>query len=504
MLRTPKLVSELLSAVQPHSIFRGQSAQALNVTSIEVDSRKVKLGSLFFAVPGAELDGHQFISQAIAKGALGLIVEKTEFVPPEYTGLVVKVDSVRKAVWQMAKIFFDNPTENIFTVGVTGTNGKTSVTYLVEHLFMTQKIPIGVIGTIDHHLHSNSQSLVWPNEGTTPDAISLQSRLSEMKSAGAKVVAMEVTSHALDQYRADGVEFDVVVFTNLTRDHLDYHKTMENYFNSKARLFSEVLAETKKQFAFSIINGDDPWGQKIVTDSKSLIWTFGLNSNCDYKWKVLTQDFQGVTIELETPLALRNLFIPLIGEHNIQNAVAAYMTGVAAQLNEDQMIENFKSFKGIPGRLQKIKNTEKNVFIDYAHTPDALERALKALVDLKVQNNSTAKIWTVFGCGGDRDRGKRPLMGGIAKRLSDFVIVTSDNPRTENPEAIISEIIGHEKISEKFSGIVDRKTAIQHAIQKSQRGDVILIAGKGHEDYQIIGTQKLPFNDFLIAQEYLQ
>ncbi len=500
VLSRKKLLSDLVSVIEPHSIFGPEITQALNVTSLEIDSRKVTLGSLFCAVSGADLDGHQYIPQAINNGALALVVEKPEFVPKDFMGPVIQVSSTREAVWKMAKKFYDDPSRDLFCIGVTGTNGKTSVSYLVEHLFSAQNIPMGVIGTINHHL----KETIWESTGTTPDAISLQTRLSEMKEAGARAVVMEVTSHALDQYRAHGVEFDIVVFTNLTRDHLDYHQTMENYFASKSRLFSDVLAETQKSFAFSVINGDDPWGKKLVADTKSLIWTFGKSENCDYKWTVLKKNFSEVVIRLETPLAFKELSIPLIGEHNVENAVAAFMVGAAAQLTEDKMIESFKSFKGIPGRLQRVQGFEKNVFIDYAHTPDALTRALEALVQLRSDSQSSAKIWTVFGCGGDRDRGKRSLMGDIAVSLSDFVVVTSDNPRSENPQEIINEILNSRELSDRLHSFIDRKEAIAFALKNSGAQDVILIAGKGHENYQIIGRQKLDFDDYKTAEELLK
>lgn len=500
VLSRKMLLSDLMSVIEPHSIFGAEITQALNVTSIEIDSRKVRLGALFCAVTGADLDGHQFIKQAIDNGALALVVEKPESVPKDFQGPVIQVTSTREAVWKMAKMFYEDPSRDLFCIGVTGTNGKTSVSYLVEHIFSAQNIPIGVIGTINHHFRDQ----IWESTGTTPDAISLQSRLSEMKEVGARAVVMEVTSHALDQYRAHGVEFDVVIFTNLTRDHLDYHKTMENYFASKSRLFSEVLSATNKSFAFSIINGDDPWGKLIVADSKSLIWTFGKSESCDYKWKVVRKSFSEVVILLETPLTEREVAIPLIGDHNIENVVAAYMAGVAAQLNEESLIGSLKSFKGIPGRLQRVPAQAKNVFIDYAHTPDALERALESLVQLRSESKSNGKIWTVFGCGGDRDKGKRSVMGEVAAKLSDFVVVTSDNPRSEDPQEIINNVIGSQKLGDKLRSFVDRKEAIAFALKQSAPQDVVLIAGKGHENYQIIGSQKLNFDDYKVAEELLK
>jgi UDP-N-acetylmuramoyl-L-alanyl-D-glutamate--2,6-diaminopimelate ligase len=401
---------------------------------------------------------------------------------------------------QIAAMHFEFPSEKLFCVGVTGTNGKTSITYLIEHFFNHLKRPTGVIGTINHHVGSR----IWPTEMTTPHPIELQQRLHEFLAAGAQTLAIEVSSHALDQKRIAGIEFDVGVFTNLTRDHLDYHSTMKEYFEVKQTFFTEILNQSKKKKVFAIINGDDPWGKKINPGKRAKVWTYGAK-NTDFGFKLKSMNFLGTEFSLDTPLGSAVIKSPLIGTHNIYNVMAAVATGLAGDLELVQLEDLIQSFGGIPGRLQLVPNNKGiAILVDYAHSPDALENVLMSLQKVRRENKTTGKIICLFGCGGDRDKGKRPLMAQVAQKLSDTVIVTSDNPRTEDPLQIINEIkAGFDSTLQNPFVEADRAKAITLAIEYAKANDVILIAGKGHEDYQIIGKEKFFFSDFEIARTLL-
>ena len=467
--------------------------------SVANDARQVKVGSVFIAIRGAKADGHDFIADAVKAGAVALVVENVEKVSKDFSGFVQVVKSSREALDILASRFFENPSQSLVCFGVTGTNGKTSITYMLEQILNAQNKACGVLGTVNHHLGDK----VWPTSMTTPDPIDLQSRLHEMKQAGAKTIAMEVSSHALDQHRADAVEFDSVIFSNLTRDHLDYHPDMQNYFESKQRLFTDLLWSSKKLVRAAIVNIDDPWGARLRISSDAEVWTFGKNKKADFQFQISSFDFTQTEFILATWWGSFPCSLPLVGEYNVANAVAAIAAAASQDINPAASIQALANFKGVPGRMQNVPNNHgKVVMIDYAHSPDALENVLKTLAAIRQTKKSNSKIITVFGCGGDRDRGKRPLMGKIASQYSDQVVVTSDNPRTENPKVIIDEILTG--ISGTSVTEADRKLAIQKAIEMASSGDVVLIAGKGHEDYQMIGTEKHHFSDFEIAKEFLR
>lgn len=474
----------------------------VEVTGIFNDARLVIPNSIFFAIPGVKNDGHQFIPDAVARGAIALVVQDTSLVPATYQGTVVVVARTREALDLVASRFYHNPGQELFCVGVTGTNGKTSVTYMAEAVLNAGRIPTGVIGTVNHHLGEK----VWPSEMTTPDPIFLQKRLREFRSAGAMAVAMEVSSHALEQNRVDSVPFNTVVFTNLTRDHLDYHGTMDKYFEAKQKLFTDLLWRTDKQPCFAIVNIADKYGRRLRVAEPATLWTYGTDDS-DLQYKIIKMDFALTHFKVRTPFGDGEVRLPMSGLHNVQNAVAALGVGLSAGMPLELCISALDKFSGVPGRLQSLSTAKDiSVFVDYAHSPDALENVLRALTSVRESLKSTARIWTIFGCGGDRDKGKRPLMAQMALRFSDEVIITSDNPRTEEPQAIIQDILagvtGADK--SKTTVIVDRKEAILQTIQRAKSGDVVLIAGKGHEDYQIIGSEKIPFSDFKIAEEALQ
>ncbi|WP_413568663.1 UDP-N-acetylmuramoyl-L-alanyl-D-glutamate--2,6-diaminopimelate ligase [Bdellovibrio sp. HCB117] len=487
------------------SIIPGTSNYTLSeaeVSGVFNDARLVVPGSVFVAIRGSKLDGHSFLGDAVAKGAAALVVEDKSKVPAGYAGFVWQTENSRETLDLLASRFYLDPGQELFCVGVTGTNGKTSVTYMTEAILNAGKIPTGVIGTVNHHLLDK----VWPSEMTTPDPVFLQKRLREFRDDGAMAVAMEVSSHALDQKRVDSVPFNTVIFTNLTRDHLDYHATMDQYFEAKQRLFTDLLWKTEKSPCYAIVNTADKYGRRLKVADPAVLWTYG-SKDSDIRYEILKMDFALTHFKVHTPMGEGEIRLPMSGTHNVMNALAALGAGLSAGIPLDICISALDSFTGVPGRLQSVPNKQDlAVFVDYAHSPDALENVLTALTKVRENLNSPAKIWTVFGCGGDRDKGKRPLMAQMALRFSDHVVITSDNPRTEDPQSIINDILAGVAGADKSKATVyvDRKEAIHQTMKKAQPGDVVLIAGKGHEDYQIIGKEKFPFSDVKVAEEALQ
>jgi UDP-N-acetylmuramoyl-L-alanyl-D-glutamate--2,6-diaminopimelate ligase len=493
-------IKDLLSALPEFSSLGLSTEAGLHeVQDLISDSRKAQPGCVFVAIRGHQVDSHDFLSTVAAQGAAALIVENKKKVPADFQGVVIEVKNSREALELLASRFNDEPSRKLLVFGVTGTNGKTSSTYMLEHICNLCGFSTGVIGTIDHHLRER----VWPTSTTTPGPLELQSRLREMRELGAKVLAMEVSSHALSQNRVDSVHFNTVLFTNLTQDHLDYHQSMAGYFDAKQRLFTDLLWKSAKVPQFAIVNVDDRYGRRLRVAGHAEIWTYGKNKNADFRFQVEKSEFSRTQFELRTPFGSRSGIIPLCGEHNVYNAVGVIASCAALGIPVAYSLEALASFNGVPGRLQTVTNKRNiHVMIDYAHTPHALENALQAIRKVRSESNLPAKIITVFGCGGDRDKGKRPIMGGIAEKLSDLVIVTSDNPRMENPMAIISDILTGFKNTKPFIES-DRRKAIALAVTEAREGDVILIAGKGHEDYQIVGKDKVHFSDIEVAKEIL-
>lgn len=470
------------------------------VQGIYFDARQVVADSVFVAIKGTQNDGHKFIDQAILGGAIALVVENKSTVPDYYKGLVVVVPDSRQALDQLAAQFYNFPSEELFCFGITGTNGKTSITYILEHILNSYHKPTAVMGTVNHRIENH----LWTSQMTTPDPVTLQKRLRDFRDHNAVAVAMEVSSHALDQKRADSVHFNTAIFTNLTLDHLDYHQTMQHYFQSKQRLFTDLMWASKKRPLFAVVNVDDSYGRKLQVAEPVVIWTYG-QSEADFRFKILDMSYSETKFELKTPVETVTMTIPLSGLHTIYNCVASIAAALSFGISIEQSVKALKTFEGVPGRLQKVNApSEKTAFVDYAHTPDALENVLSALNNIRQLVKKKTKIITVFGCGGDRDKSKRPLMAGIAAKLSDYVFITSDNPRTEKPEDIVAEIaLGIPAGFKEYEIEVDREKAIAAAIRFADAGDVILIAGKGHEDYQIIGTEKNHFSDFEVARKYL-
>lgn len=489
-------LAELFS-LYPHPRW-GESANE-DVSGVTSDSRNIEKGYVFVAIRGLQFDGHQALKEVCSQGVIALVVEDEKLVPSDFAGAVLLVQSTRRAYHALASRFYREPSEDMFCVGVTGTNGKSTISYMVDHLLSQFGWPTGVIGTIDHHIGDKK----WKTELTTPDAQTLHKRLSEFVSVGGKAMCMEISSIGLDQERIGAISFDAVVFTNLTRDHLDYHSNMENYLTCKEKLFTEILAESKKENAFAIINEDDLYGQKLRVNPGAKTWFYGQGEKADLRFDVLEADLSGTRAMIYTPRGEGELFLPMVGLHNLYNAMAALGVALSAGVSLSHALSSFENFSGVPGRLQKISGDMKkdiNVFVDYAHTNDALENLLKAFESI---DRKSSRLITVFGCGGDRDTGKRPLMAQVAEEYSDHVFVTSDNPRKEDPQKIIDDIVQGFSSGACFQVVIDRKEAIEQALDLAQSGDIVVIAGKGHENYQIIGEERLPFDDFQIAEDFL-
>ncbi len=474
----------------------------LEITGLCYDSRQAKPGSLFFALRGAAVDGHCFIGQAVAGGAVAVVLEDGSFAPPGVT--VVTARDARHAMSMMAARFYHDPTAGIPCIGITGTNGKTTTTYLMEGILAAAGIPSAVLGTISYRF--GNRQIPAPN--TTPESVDLQGTLAELVTAGARGVIMEVSSHALEQRRVDGCRFDVGIFSNLTRDHLDYHLTMENYLGSKSRLFSVLLQPTEdKPHRRAVVNVDDEYGERIAAAAACPVVRYGLTRQADVTAREIAFSVGGIGGVLVTPKGEVPFHSRLLGRFNLYNILSAVAAGVALDLPLERIVAGIAGHATVPGRLERVENDRGfTILVDYAHTGDALENVLLTLKEI-----ATGRIITVFGCGGDRDKGKRPVMGGVAGRYSDLAILTSDNPRTEDPATIMAEVRGgleplglrEYRIDELAGGfgehgfvsVPSRRDAIGLAVRLAQPGDVVLLAGKGHEDYQIIGTVKHHFDD---------
>ncbi len=511
-------LGELFTTDGPRTVVPAE-LRGTPVSALVFDTRNLQPGSVFVAIRGSRTDGHKFLIDAAAAGAVALVVEDRTNAPSSFKGFVHEVKSTRRELARLASVWSGEPSKHLFTVGVTGTNGKTTTTHMIESVLNSGGIPTGVIGTIDHHLGSK----VWPTSMTTPEPIAFQSRLKDFIKYGAKAVALEASSHSLDQSRVDFVHFDAAVFTNLTRDHLDYHGTMDQYFEAKLRFFTELLADSMKRETFAIVNGDDEWSAKavgrILKRQRSTVWTYALAplgayakalAKVDFTYEIVKQGFDGVHFRLKTPGGTHDAFLPMAGLHNVQNAMSAFAVGLAAGLQEKAVVKSLAEIHGVNGRLEAVRNTHGiHVFVDYAHTDDALNSILKLLGGIRsglAPAKSPSRIITVFGCGGDRDRGKRPLMMRAALNGSDEVVLTSDNPRSEDPEVILDDAMSAVASSEnlKVHRLMDRRKAIAFAVNIARAGDVVLIAGKGHETTQHTGEAKMPFSDVKVAREILE
>jgi UDP-N-acetylmuramoyl-L-alanyl-D-glutamate--2,6-diaminopimelate ligase len=488
--------------VEPLRTAERQGNLNIAVTALTDDSRAVGPGSVFVAVKGERVDGHAFVGKAVAAGAAALVVQKGAAVTVAAPVPVVRVDDSRRALGLLASRFYREPSSRLSLVGVTGTNGKTTVTYLCKGLLETAGRRVGLIGTVAYLI--GDERLPAPH--TTPGAVELQALLARMVEARMDAVVMEVSSHALALDRTVGCEFDVAIFTNLTQDHLDFHTDMDDYFQAKLRLFSGLApAGAKPRPKRAIVNIDDARGPRVREASRVPVWTYAVHQPADLRAEGVRLALSGTRLTAATPHGRFPVESRLVGEHNVYNILAAVGVGLHEGLSPETIQRGIASVTTVPGRFERVEAGQNfTVVVDYAHTDDALLRLLTAAQALK-----TGRIITVFGCGGDRDRGKRPKMGRVAARLSDLVIVTSDNPRSEDPAAIVREIEAgvrdaREGAPVRYEVIVDRRAAIEAAVREAKAGDMVLIAGKGHEDYQIVGSARLHFDDREVARAAIE
>jgi UDP-N-acetylmuramyl-tripeptide synthetase len=467
------------------------------VSGLTADSRRVEPGHVFVAVPGFKQDARRFVPDAVARGAAVVVTEGEPL--SEATVPQVLVPSTRQALAHLADAFHGHPSGALTLVGITGTNGKTTTSYLVDALLRARGLTSGIIGTIQYVVGREKRSA----SQTTPEALEIQGMLAEMRELGVGGVAMEVSSHALALSRVDRLDFDVAIFTNLTQDHLDFHGTLDEYRRAKRKLF-ELLAASPKPGRTAVINADDPSGAAMVAGLDVPVLSFGLSPAATVRAIEHTSALDGIRMTVQTPRGRLTLRSALIGEHNVSNLLGAAAAGLALGLSPDAIARALGGVGTVPGRFEQVQAGQPFlVVVDYAHTPDALERVLAT-----ARKITPGRLGVVFGCGGDRDRTKRPIMGEIGARLADRAWVTSDNPRSERPEAIIDEIVtGVARVAggrERSVTEPDRRRAIAAAVQWATAGDTIVIAGKGHETYQIIGGQVLDFDDRAVARQAIE
>ncbi len=477
---------ELLSKVPNIQHLPTHPALDADITGLKTNSHACGAGDLFIGMPGTRVDGGEFWPGAIESGATAAVISNAAAkTQPIKDACVAAAENMIQTSADLAAAFYNYPAQTLRMVGVTGTNGKTTTTHIIEFLLADHQ-STALLGT----LYTRWQGYQKVATHTTPFAVDLQQQLSEAVKAGCQVALMEVSSHALDQGRAKSCLFEIGVFTNLTQDHLDYHQDMETYFQAKALLFSPEYLQGR-----GIINFDDAYGKKLIAGlPKERVWSYSAkNSEADLWTDQLTYSSTGVSGTLHTPLGDRPFTSPLVGDYNLANVLAAVGCALHLGMDLDSIVAAVANFPGVPGRMEQVKvaDTQQiSVIVDYAHTPDSLENLLKA-----ARPFINGQMICVFGCGGDRDRTKRPLMGKIASDLADQVIVTSDNPRTENPETILADVVAGIPGDRPIQVIADRAEAIAKAIREAKPEDGVLIAGKGHEDYQIIGTEKIHFDD---------
>jgi UDP-N-acetylmuramoyl-L-alanyl-D-glutamate--2,6-diaminopimelate ligase len=462
----------------------------VDVTGVSFDSRKVKPGHLFVAVKGTLSDGHEYIKKAIDFGAVAIVCEKLPETINEKI-VYVTVKSSAQALGIISANFSGNPSEKIKLIGITGTNGKTTTGTLLYQLFGQLGYVVGLISTVENRIDKE----VVPSTHTTPDPVQLNELLKRMVEAGCSHVFMEVSSHAVDQERIAGLKFTGAIFTNITHDHLDYHKTFENYIKAKKKFFDELHSD-----AFALVNADDKRGMVMLQNTKATKYTFGLKKMVDFKGKIITNSIEGLELEIGG----KNVWFKMIGDFNAYNLLGVFGAAVLLGEDTDEVLTKLSSLPGAPGRFELVMPGSKVIaIVDYAHTPDALQNVLETIAQFRTGNE---QVITVVGCGGNRDKTKRPLMASIACRLSDKVVLTSDNPRDEDPMEIIREMQTGVTPSEarKTLVIADREEAIKTACMMAKEKDIVLVAGKGHEDYQEIKGVKHPFDDKDVVERMLK
>jgi UDP-N-acetylmuramoyl-L-alanyl-D-glutamate--2,6-diaminopimelate ligase len=472
------------------------------IEAVEYDSRKVNSKALFVAVPGFVTDGHLYVKDAISKGAGAVIVSDStagEFKDIRNNGTVIlSAPDTRRALSAFSAELFGNPTHKVPVIGITGTNGKTSITYMIESIFKDNGYVPGVVGTVNYRW--NDKIINAPN--TTPESRDLQEIFANMVAEGVNVIIMEVSSHALSLFRVEDIDFNIAAFTNLTRDHLDFHKSFEEYFNAKKKIF-QLLEKSTKDNKAGIVNIDDEYGRKIFESAEYAypVLGFGVSNGADYKpaRKSISSTLHGVSYALEKPEGGIKIDLNILGSFQVYNSLCAFAVCHKMGVPVNIIQKGLRDLKGIPGRFDSIKSKIGfNVIVDYAHTDDGVQKLLLSAKELKPK-----RIITLLGCGGNRDKTKRPIMGKTAVAGSDWVIFTSDNPRDEDPDEIIRDITTG--LSEKnFEIITDREQAIKKAVYMAKKDEVVLLAGKGHEDYQIIKGKKTHFDDHEIAGKYIK
>jgi UDP-N-acetylmuramoyl-L-alanyl-D-glutamate--2,6-diaminopimelate ligase len=464
------------------------------VESIVYDSRRVQRNGLFVALRGETSDGHEFIGQAVDKGASVIVTERDE-QHSRVTCLLV--ENTRNALADLSANFYGHPARKLTLAAVTGTNGKTTTTFLIKHICEKAGLRCGLIGTVRYEIGER----ILPAIRTTPESLDLQELLTQIVNAGCRAAAIEVSSHALAQDRTRGLEWNVAVFTNLTQDHLDFHGTMESYFDSKAKLFAHLGSQREKPKPVAIVNIDDRHGEQLLNkiDKRVAVVTYGMSARADFRASNYRVEFSGTSYQLDAQGKSYLVRVPLIGRFNVANSVAALAAANALGISLRDAVLGLGKSPQVPGRLELVPAKRQfQVFVDYAHTPDALRNVLKTLRELEPH-----RLIVVFGCGGNRDRQKRPLMGEIVDRHADYAIVTSDNPRKEDANAIIAEIEKGFR-SSRYVKIADRTQAIGRAITLAQPRDIVLIAGKGHENYQEFADYTVPFDDIQVARRAIE
>ena len=480
-------LSELLKNIKPIAII---GSTDIDIQDVNIDSRRIAAGHLFVAIKGTVTDGHQYIDKAIEQGAVAILCEDLPASPKE--GITyVQMESTEKNVGCVATAFQGYPSEHLKLVGVTGTNGKTTIATLLYNMFRKLGYKCGLLSTVCNYIEGEAV----PADHTTPDPIELNRLLRRMLDAGCQYVFMECSSHAIAQQRIGGLKFAGGIFTNLTRDHLDYHKTVENYRDAKKAFFDMLPKD-----AFAITNADDKNGQYMVQNTKATVKTYSTRAMADFKARIIECHFEGMYLEMDG----HEVGVQFIGKFNVSNLLAVYGAAVMLGQKPEDVLVVLSTLKSVAGRLEPIRSSEGvTAIVDYAHTPDALDNVLRAIHEVL---NGNGQVITVCGAGGNRDKGKRPLMAQEAVKQSDRVIITSDNPRFEEPQDIINDMLAglDQKQMKKVLTIVDRKEAIKTACMLAQKGDVILIAGKGHEDYQEIKGVKHHFDDREVVREIFQ
>ena len=489
-----KMAPKLSDYFQEAEILAVKGSLDRPISGLVIDSRRVVPGTLFFALPGLRADGATFIDEAVSRGAVAVVTQKMPALPPAKVTFIQVADA-RATLASVAQRYYKFPDREMSVIGVTGTNGKTTVTHLLKHLLNGNE-RVGLLGTINYDLGGRTV----PSFRTTPEALDIYGMMAQMRDAGCRHAVMEVSSHGIDQQRVRGLQFAAAVFTNLTRDHLDYHKTLESYFEVKTRLFT---GETGTPPKVSVVNLDDEHGEqlaaRLVSGAETKVVTFGENLRAEVRAENVALNFKNTTFRLVWPGGTMEIDSPLIGRYNVSNLLAAIATAWGLGRDPSVFLARLRAFKGVPGRMERIEEGQSfNVLVDYAHTDDALRNALGMLRTI-----TPGRLLVVFGCGGNRDRTKRPLMTRAVQEFADFAFATADNPRTEAIAQIFDDMRAGVSAPEKITWIDDRRRAISLALDMAKPGDCLLIAGKGHESYQEFADTVFPFDDRQVVRELI-